>query len=121
MNDAKPVCKVRFNATDEFLNELRDTARSLGRDLGEPAIRLTKQFRESKPSPSIREVSVICGFLACTGDRCLLVELERYCGEMWVGVKGGEDALTRADAVMAEIEQRAKDLALEVRVGQYVL
>jgi hypothetical protein len=91
--------RVRFNAVDEFLEELKEARPTL-----EPVLRLTTEYMTRGDVP-ITGVTVVAGYLRVLPDGHLnLVELRRFCGERHVHETEKTKVDLRAAEVVAEIE-----------------
>jgi len=102
------MIRVRFNDAEEFAAEL---SREKPND---NILRLTKQYQQSKDSPHIHYVSVLGSFVR-DGQ---IIKMTTYCGDYW-GKGTDRSAVDRADKVMMELEQVARELGVEVRAGVY--
>jgi len=99
---------VKFNATEEYLEELT-------KNIDRMPVKILRITKRARLVPGAERM-----FITATHRlEDEIIRLDRYIGEL-VGIKA-EDAPTyrKADAVMNALEQKAKDLGLEVRAGMY--
>lgn len=100
--------RVKFNNTDEFIDELRADA-----DMIEPKVlRRTTRMLRSGELPLVTYTTIAT---AVVFER--LVILEHRCGETMF--KLDEEIKGRLDADYAKLEAAAKELGLEVRAGVF--
>jgi methionine salvage enolase-phosphatase E1 len=100
---------VKFNSTEEFLEELRKDPPP------DNILRQTSVYRSSKISPNIKLVSVLGTYL---NKRSQVVALDHYCGDIWVGEKETyQIKQQKIKDVCDKINQCAQELGLEVRSG----
>lgn len=101
---------VKFNATEEYVNELEKNAPVVHRKI----VRVTKRAQITNMYP-IQRMYVTATYVA-EGD---IIRLDRYVGDLQ-GDKRTDDALYRkADAIINSIEKASKELGLEPRAGMY--
>ena len=99
---------VKFNSTEEFLEELRKDPPP------DKIVRQTAIYRSSRLSPNIKLVSVLATFW---NKRNQVVLLEHYCGDMWVGDEESRKTQQKMNEVYDKIDKCAQELGLEVRAG----
>ena len=111
------MMKVKFNAAQEFLEELQaDHASGL---VFRRLVRLTNVYTTSSISPNIKHVSVAASYIVKHPDDLQLAELMRDCGDVWNIPESDKTTLERADQVQAKVKQACDSLGLEVRAGLY--
>ena len=105
--------KVKFNQADEFLAELEKDSLFINRRI----VRLTNLYEASKLSPNIQHVT----FLATYAIDNTIVELRRYCGDIWgINQESDDKVLNKAKNSEQKIENACKRLGLEARSGTLV-
>lgn len=106
--------KVQFNSFEEFVADLRRARPNVER-----MVRVTNSFTTSNISPAVKHVENVAGFLRRAGDSVILVELTRYCGDLW-GIGAQDDQVMRkATEFVEQIEIVCHDLGLEFGAGRY--
>lgn len=99
---------VKFNSTEEYIDELRKNASSIKNNI----LRITKRAQFTSIS---RRLFITATYII--GDE--IIRLDRYVGDL-VGEKQADNALYRqADAIMNSIEKTAKELKIDSRAGLY--
>lgn len=102
--------KVKFNQVEEFCEELEKDAPLIDRQI----VRCSKLWETSKLSPNIRHLS----FLATCTVKGQLVELRRYCGDIWgINLEADERVEDKAKETNKTIDKVCGLLKLEVRAG----
>jgi len=99
---------VKFNVTDEFIDELKKCR------LEAPIVRLTNLYKPIPNLGPIRALLVVATTKASNGD---IIRLERYCGQIWDIETQDKDTLARADEIHNKIENACEGLGIEVRAG----
>jgi len=104
---------VRFNATEEFLEEMEKDRTEIERGV----VRLTTLMRADSKTPGITHYLVLATYRR--GDE--IVKLEHYCGWLWQSSVEAERAEVekKRDKVYEALEAKAKELALELRGGVF--
>ena len=113
------MATVKFNAVDEFIEELKKS---------QPwprIVRLTYLSRQSSVSPNIRHLFVVSTFVATawlSPDKPIetLVRLDKFCGDTW-GLNTEEDKKVQeqAEVVVKQIEDACREVGYEVRAGVF--
>lgn len=110
--------KVKFNDVDEFIAELEKTKPLDG------ILRLTRLAEQSATMP-IRHLSVMATFLKDTPPTVQIIELRRYCGQVWGHAsRSDEVVIERAKETMDKIEDAVAAMnfrgqRIEIRAGQF--
>jgi len=105
------MAKVKFNQPSEFCAEMEKDDGDIDRKI----VRTTMSYIVSKMSPNIHHVMVL-GTYSVAGQ---LVEVEKYCGDIWrINQEQDDKVMARAKSYIAEIEETAKILNLEIRSGE---
>ncbi len=101
---------VRFNAIEEFLEELRKSPPP------DKIVRLTELYSSSKISPNLKIVSIIATYLSPLHQ---IVKLMHYCGNLWIGDDSGSTnkVRERIQEYHDKIDVTCRELGLEVRAG----
>lgn len=100
---------VKFNSTEEFLEELRKDPPP------DTIVRRTAIYRSSRLSPNIKLVSVMATFW---NKRNQVVLLDHYCGDIWMPAdEASQKTQQKLNEVYAKIDKCAEELGLEVRAG----
>lgn len=107
--------KVCFNSVEEFLAELQRHPPNV-----DHLVRVTNSFRSNSVHPSIRAVSVVAGYLRCTGSVIQLIELTRYCGDDFC-LGSDRKVMARAEDIITQIEVKTRALSLSTAAGMYHL
>lgn len=103
------MATVRFNAPEEFVEELARDADRVHRRI----VRVTCRYSASRLSPNIHHLSVVASALV-DGQ---VIQLERYVGDIWRIPEEDGKVYAQRDQVMGELAQRLAALGLEVRAG----
>ena len=111
--------KVKFSTADEFLAELSKECNSASGPyaIEDQILRLTYSYRQD-PHVPLRYLSVVAGMVI----RGKIVELHQYVGEIMgdpVIHKASRNIKGRAEAIRVAIENKARELQLEVRAGMF--
>jgi hypothetical protein len=106
---------TRFNAVEEFLDELRDRPPNIGGNI----VRVTTSFQQSQTLP-LQNVSVLATYLR-NGDHMERVKLEHYLGQRFQHHEDevSNKVMQKAREISDKITEAAKALKLEVRAGVY--
>ena len=100
---------LKFNSVSEFIEELR---RSVPKD---QVLRLTRRYNPSSFSPSVRYVQIVATYLTSAD---IVVSLEKFVGEDWsCGNEADNATKERADKIVEELTQAARQVGADVRPG----
>jgi hypothetical protein len=104
--------RVKFSTADEFLQELYEE-----RGQVEDGILRLTFLHQQDTKLGLDSLSVYAGVIV----RGKIVELRQFIGQLWHTGNTEQDAQIRARAEMirANIEAKARDLALEIRAGMF--
>lgn len=104
--------KVKFNQVEEFCAELEKDAE--GGVIDRRIVRCSSLWEASKLSLNIHHVS----FLATYSVREEVIELRRYCGDIWrINQENDKKVLDKAEQIGKIIEEVCRRHKLEVRAG----
>lgn len=102
--------RVKFNQVEEFCAELEKDAPLVDRRI----VRCSNLWEVSKLSVNIHHLT----FLATYSVEGEIVELRRYCGDIWrINQDADKKVLDKAEQVGKTIEEVCQRLKLEVRAG----
>lgn len=104
---------LRFNAVDEFLDELRAAGPNV-----EPVLRLTTRFRRNGGVPIVG-LAVLASYLREVSGQVLCVSLVAEVGSQFPGGPMDNDTAVRRDHVYEQLREAATSLSLEIRAGSY--
>lgn len=117
-----PAIKVTFTSTTEFVEELMRTMDLSGLGSGtfvDATLRFTNSYIPSSLSPNIKHVVVVATVVR-PGDVIQIIELRRFCGELW-GIDSRSDDSTRDNIakIHTQLKKAAETLGLRTAAGVY--
>jgi len=99
---------VRFNATDEYIDEMKKNVERMPVKI----LRITKRARLIPGAERM--------FITATHRiEDEIIRLDRYVGELRGAKMDDAPTYRKAEAIMNSLEKTAKELGLEVRAGMY--
>ena len=104
------MATVKFNDTDEFIEELRRDADAVDRKV----LRLTFRYRLVDPSP-MQSMAVVASAVIAGH----VVELEDRCGTFFQQTREADEVRAAAKKRADAIRVAAEELGLEVRSGVF--
>ncbi len=103
--------KVLFNQPKEFCEELEKDAPQIDRGI----VRTTLRYQVSKMSPNVHHVFALATY-SISGQ---VVEMEKYCGDLWSLDQQQDDKVrTKAADSLKAVEETAKRCNCEIRSGR---